>query len=155
MASKKEEQRAFFISTDGAKLLTHTAKDFRKIKPKEKKEKKQKRATRTPFEEIVALERAVRQRAVILEQYGAAEDMNGDIYMMRKSQMSLVGAGEASEFMKELRINRPDLPEIPVLSPVALKLRYALMKQQQERGPLHAKPFSHANQFDAFGKPLK
>ena len=146
---------AFYMSVDGKALSTHTAKGFRKIKEKKEKKPRPNKTTLTPFREIIALDRIVRQRTKILEEYGASEDMNGNMYLTQNGKMSQVGSDEATQFLKELKMKLPELPEIPILSPSAYKLRYALLKRQEERGLARATPLPKADQFDAFGNPLK
>lgn len=155
MGRKEPYQHAFYMSQDETALSTHTAKGFHKIKEKKKKEPRVKKTGMTPFKEVVALDRIIRQRTKILEEYGASEDMNGNLYLTQNGRMSQVGSDEATQFLKDLKMNLPELPEIPILSPSAYKLRYALIKRKEERGPSRAKPLPKADLFDAFGHPLK
>lgn len=150
---EKALQRGFFLTEDGSAFHPKAESGDEMIKPKKKKEPKPKKVT--PFQEVSQLERTLRQRAKILEEYGASEDMNGNIFLMRNGQMSQIGWDEATEFLKELQMNRPDLPEIPALSPVAVRLRYVLLKKQKQRGPLQAPPFRPLPDVDAFGNSLK
>lgn len=155
MGNKEAKQMAFYMSVDGKALSTHTAKGFHKIKEKKKKMPKSKKTTMTPFREIIALDRIIRQRTKILEEYGASEDMNGNLYLTQNGKMSQVGSDEATQFLKDLKMNLPELPEIPILSLSAYKLRYALLKRKEERGPARTTPLAKADQFDAFGNSLK
>lgn len=147
-------QKGFLLTSEG-KLTLRRESGSRMIKPKEKKGKRKKSDVITPFQEILRLERIVRQRTKILEEYHAHEDMNGSLYIMRRGAMSLVGPDETAEFLKDVSMNRPDFPPIPVLSQKAHDLQYALNRRKLERGPLKAQPLPHAGNLDAFGNLLK
>lgn len=148
-------QEGFFISQDGSTFRRHAKKGDKEVRPKKKKVKKQPSDQPTPIEEIRQFNRAIIQRAKILENYGSYEDVDGNVYKLIDGKWSLIGDDFRADLVKTIQSDHPEFPAIPQLSPIARWLKNKIETKKKERGPLQASPLPGPGNFDAFGKPLK
>lgn len=152
MTEEKYHQRGFFIAGGDTKLTTHAEKGSEMIKPKVKKEPKSKKLT--PYKEVMRFYGVLRKRANILEENGVYEDLNGIVHIQKNGSWSATSMEESTGILKKIEGLQPELPEIPVLSPPAQRLKY-LLEHDDRRKPFITDHLKPEKPRDFLGKPLK
>jgi len=150
--TEKYHQRGFFLTANGAELMTHPEEGSKMIKPKVKKEPKPRKPT--PYREVMKFYAVLRKRTRIFEEYGVYEDLNGIVHIQRNGAWGATSSEESAGILGKIESQRPDLPEIPALSDAAQRLKYVL-EHEEKRKPIVTDHLVPRPPKDPFGKPLK
>ncbi len=121
----KEKQESFFLSPAGTEFHIRRKSGDEAIKPKKKKEKKKivPKPAQTPFQELMAYYSVMRLRKKMLEENGEGETLDGGYRKRERGQVSDVGEVDTIGPFKNITGDL-HLPEIPVLSETARRLRF-------------------------------